>query len=67
MPAEEISGTLMDVTGGQKSPLGKLLRSADVGKAAQMAFAVLSLVDKSDGDKKTVISKLNVICIFLFF
>ena len=57
----------MDVTGGEKSPLGKLLRSADVGKAAQMAFAVLSLVDRSDGDKKTVISKLNVICIFPFF
>ena len=57
----------MDITGGEKSPLGNLLRSGDVGKAAQMAYAVLSLVDKSDGDKKTVISQLSVICIFLLF
>ena len=56
----------MDITGGEQSPLGSLLRAGDVGKAAQMAYAVLSLVDKSDGDKKTVISQLNVICIFLF-
>lgn len=56
----------MDIAGGEKSPLGNLLQSGDVGKAAQMAYAVLSLVDKSDGDKKSVISRLNVICIFSF-
>lgn len=56
----------MNIAGGEKSPLGNLLQSGDVGKAAQMAYAVLSLVDKSDGDKKSVISRLNVICIFSF-
>ncbi|XP_015751283.1 PREDICTED: sperm receptor for egg jelly-like isoform X1 [Acropora digitifera] len=61
LPTEEISGTLMGITGGEKSPLGNLLRSGDVGKAAQMAYAVLSLVDKSDGDKKTIDAVRNVL------
>ncbi|XP_068682590.1 polycystin-1-like protein 2 [Montipora foliosa] len=59
LPAEELSGTLMGIAGGEKNPLGDLLQSGDVGKAAQMAYAVLSLVDTSEGqigasDKKSL-------------
>ena len=53
----------MGIAGGEKNPLGDLLQSGDVGKAAQMAYAVLSLVDTSEGqigagDKKSVITQL---------
>lgn len=51
----------MSMASGEKSPLGNLLQSGDVDKAAQMAYAVLSMVDKSEGeinpgDKKSVIT-----------
>ena len=51
----------MSMASGDESPLGDLLQSGDVDKAAQMAYAVLSLVDKSEGqidpgDKKSVIT-----------
>ena len=63
MPAEDVSGTLMNMASGEESPLGNLLKSGDVDKAATMAYAVLSMVDTSEGqmnseDKKSV-SKLN--------
>ena len=50
MPADDVTGTLMNMASGEKSPLGNLLKSGDVDKAAQMAYAVLSMVDKSEGD-----------------
>ena len=63
MPAEDVTGTLKSLTSGEKSPLGNLLQSGDVDKAAQMAYAVLSMVDKSEGgmdsgDKKSVSNAL---------
>lgn len=59
MPAEDVSGTLMNIASGEESPLGNLLKSGDVDKAATMAYAVLSMVDTSEGqmgsdDKKSV-------------
>ena len=59
MPAEDVSGTLMNIASGEESPLGSLLKSGDVDKAATMAYAVLSMVDTSEGqmgsdDKKSV-------------
>ena len=59
MPSEDVSGTLMNIAKGEESPLGSLLKSGDVDKAATMAYAVLSMVDKSEGqmdseDKKSV-------------
>lgn len=59
MPADDVSGTLMNMASGEESPLGNLLKSGDVDKAATMAYAVLSMVDTSEGqmdseDKKSV-------------
>lgn len=50
MPAEDVTETLISMTSGKKSPLGNLIQSGDVDKAAQMAYAVLSMVDKSEGE-----------------
>ena len=50
MPAEDVTETLISMTSGEKSPLGNLIQSGDVDKAAQMAYAVLSMVDKSEGE-----------------
>ena len=50
MPAEDVTDTLISMTSGEKSPLGNLIQSGDVDKAAQMAYAVLSMVDKSEGE-----------------
>ena len=60
MSDKDVTGTLMNMASGEKSPLGNLLQSGDVDKAAQMAYAVLSMVDTSEGqmdsgDKKSVI------------
>ena len=66
MSDKDVTGTLMNMASGEKSPLGNLLQSGDVGKAAQMAYAVLSMVDKSEGhmdsgDKKSVITFLYLL------
>ena len=50
MPTEDVTETLISMTSGEKSPLGNLIQSGDVDKAAQMAYAVLSMVDKSEGE-----------------
>ena len=50
MPAEDVTETLISMTSGEKNPLGNLIQSGDVDKAAQMAYAVLSMVDKSEGE-----------------
>jgi len=50
MKAANVGDTLKTMTNGQDSAMGSLLKSGDVGKAAQMACAVLSLVDNSEGD-----------------
>ena len=50
MPVEDVTDTLISMTSGEKSPLGNLIQSGDVDKAAQMAYAVLSMVDKSEGE-----------------
>ena len=49
----------MNIAQGEQSPLANLLRSGDVDKAAQMAYAVLSMVDKTEeemgsDDRKSV-------------
>lgn len=51
----------MNIAQGEKSAFGTLLKAGNVDKAAQMAYAVLSMVDKSEGeidsdDKKSVCS-----------
>jgi len=56
-----VTGTLMNIAQGEKSAFGTLLKAGNVDKAAQMAYAVLSMVDKSEGeidsdDKKSVCS-----------
>lgn len=62
MPAEDVTETLISMTSGEKSPLGNLIQSGDVDKATQMAYAVLSMVDKSEGEMnskdKISVSKL---------
>ncbi|EDO26275.1 predicted protein, partial [Nematostella vectensis] len=72
MPASDVSSTLMSLTSGENSQMSSLMKSGNVAKAAQMAYAVLSLVDKSEGginakDKQSLkegiinqISKVNV-------
>ena len=66
MPAEDVSGTLMDIASGEESPLGNLLKSGDVDKAATMAYAVLSMVDTTEGqmdsDDKKSVSKVIPYC-----
>lgn len=67
MPAEDVSGTLMNMASGEQSPMGNLLKSGDVDKAATMAYAVLSMVDTSDGkmgseDKKSVSMAKITLC-----
>lgn len=59
MKAANVGDTLKSMTSGKDSAMGNLLSSGDVSKATQMACAVLSLVDQSDGklgasDKKSV-------------
>lgn len=59
MVAKDVSSTLKSMTSGADSAMGNLLKSGDVSKATQMAYAVLSLVDKSEGnieakDRKSV-------------
>ncbi|XP_048586750.1 uncharacterized protein LOC5520842 isoform X2 [Nematostella vectensis] len=49
MPASDVSSTLMSLTSGENSQMSSLMKSGNVAKAAQMAYAVLSLVDKSEG------------------
>ncbi|XP_078349560.1 polycystin-1-like protein 2 isoform X5 [Oculina patagonica] len=70
MPADDVSGTLMNMASGEESPLGNLLKSGDVDKAATMAYAVLSMVDTSEGqmdseDKKslknTIIDQMSTV------
>ncbi|XP_031571396.1 uncharacterized protein LOC116305596 isoform X3 [Actinia tenebrosa] len=50
MITKDVSGTLKSMTSGKNSAMGNLLKSGDVSKATQMAYAVLSLVDKSEGN-----------------
>ena len=70
MPAEDVSGTLMNIASGEESPLGNLLKSGDVDKAATMAYAVLSMVDTSEGqmdsDDKKSVSSIIPCCPLLF-
>ena len=70
MPAKDVSGTLMNIASGEESPLGNLLKSGDVDKAATMAYAVLSMVDTSEGqmdsDDKKSVSK-TILCRPLLF
>ena len=59
MPSDDVPGTLMNMASGEESPLGNLLKSGNVDKAAIMAYAVLSMVDTSEGkmasaEKKSV-------------
>lgn len=65
MPSEDVSGTLMNMASGEESPLGNLLKSGDVDKAATMAYAVLSMVDTSEGkmdsDQKKSVSLLKCV------
>lgn len=65
MPSEDVSGTLMNIASGEESPLGNLLKSGDVDKAATMAYAVLSMVDTSEGkmdsDQKKSVSLLKCV------
>ena len=54
-----MSGALMNLASGENSQLGQLLKGGSVDEAAQMAYAVLSMVEKSDAgidgsDKKGV-------------
>jgi hypothetical protein len=49
MAANDVSNTLKSLTSGEGNAMGNLLKSGDVGKATQMAYAVLSMVDKSEG------------------
>jgi len=69
MPAEDVSGTLMNIASGEESPLGNLLKSGDVDKAATMAYAVLSMVDTSEGqmdsDDKKSVSEITPRCLLL--
>lgn len=64
MVATNVGNTLKTMTSGSDSVMGNLLKSGDVGKAAQMAYAVLSLVDKTEAnigsdDRKSVGTLFN--------
>jgi len=48
MEAANVSDTLKTMTNGEDSTMGSLIKIGDVGKAAQMACAVLSLVDTNE-------------------
>lgn len=59
-----MTGSLMKMASGEGSQLGQLLKGGSVDEAAQMAYAVLSMVDNTDTsvdnqDKKGVSTTNN--------
>ena len=48
LQTDDMTGSLLKMASGEQSQLGQLVKGGSVDEAAQMALAVLSMVDTSD-------------------